>query len=78
MVSKYTLNLLVVMQVDSELLVTIETKLFYVCLIQFLGVWFKEKEKKNKLHHKYNKTNAQAIPPLHYGLQLHLCRISAI
>ena len=25
-----------------------------------------------------NKTNAQAIPPRRYGLQLHLCRISAI
>ena len=43
-----------------------------------------EKNKKYSIFEKYyhkhpsNKTNAQAIPPRRYGLQLHLCRISAI
>ena len=49
------------------------------------------KSKSDKCHHRtssvilssyaqtnINKTNAQAIPPRRYGLQLHLCRISAI
>ena len=34
--------------------------------------------KRSADHAKFNKTNAQAIPPRRYGLQLHLCRISAI
>ena len=43
--------------------------------LQYLQIIFKVTA---KLKDKGNKTNAQAIPPRRYGLQLHLCRISAI
>ena len=71
---------------DWPLCVYIHLPVFLGCMLGHLSVlcklWAKcPRHHFAKFHFNtqiFNKTNAQAIPPRRYGLQLHLCRISAI